>query len=239
VTKVVDPPRRDTTTRPEPPAPPAPPESNRDRVSRRQVDKFAERRTELADAALQTLAEFGYARTSLREIAQNSGFSHGVLHYYFSDKVDLITHCVKRYKAQCVLRYDQIVATAGTAAALADGFAEGLAATAREDAPLHRLWYDLRSQSMFEDSFRSDVLEIDDSLQRMIWRIVSRYSELTSAPLTVTQPAAYAIFDGLFQRALLHHLAGSATALTALTSDVRQLLPRLIDPTRPLDRLGG
>jgi len=55
---------------------------------------------------------------SLREIAQNSGFSHGVLHYYFSDKVDLITHCVKRYKAQCILRYDQIVATAGTAQAL-------------------------------------------------------------------------------------------------------------------------
>jgi AcrR family transcriptional regulator len=225
VTKVVDPPRRDTTTQPRPPQP----ESNRDRVSRRQVDKFAERRTELADAALQTLAELGYARTSLREIAQNSGFSHGVLHYYFSDKVDLITHCVKRYKAQCVLRYDQIVAGAGTAEALTERFAEGLAATAREDAPLHRLWYDLRSQSMFEDSFRSDVLEIDDSLQRMIWRILSHYSELTGAALTVTQPAAYAIFDGLFQRALLHHLAGSTTALTALTSDVRHLLPRLVE----------
>ncbi len=227
MTKVVDPPRRDATTRPQP----APqPESNRDRVSRRQVDKFAGRRTELADAALQTLAELGYARTSLREIAQNSGFSHGVLHYYYSDKVDLITHCVKQYKAQCILRYDQIVATAGTAEALADGFAEGLAATAREDGPLHRLWYDLRSQSMFEDAFRADVLEIDDSLQRMIWRILSRYSDLTGNPLTLTQPAAYAIFDGLFQRALLHHLAGSPDALTALTTDVKHLLPRLVDP---------
>jgi len=82
---------------------------------------------------------------------------------------------------------------------------------------------------MFEDSFRSDVLEIDVSLQRMIWHIVSRYSELTGAPPTVTQPAAYAIFDGLFQRALLHHhLAGSTTALTTLTSDVRHLLPHLV-----------
>jgi len=229
VTNVVDLVDADTTT---PPEPQPRPESNRDRVSRRQVDKFAERRAELADAALQTLAELGYARTSLREIAQHSGFSHGVLHYYFSDKVDLITHCVKQYKARCILRYDQIVATAGAAEELADGFAEGLATTAREDAALHRLWYDLRSQSMFEDSFRADVLEIDDSLLRMIWRIVSRYSELTGAPLTVTRPAAYAIFDGLFQRALLHHLAGSADALTALTDDVRRLLPRLVDGTR-------
>jgi hypothetical protein len=45
-------------------------ETNRERISRRQVDKFAERRAQLADAALQTLAELGYARTSLREIAQ-------------------------------------------------------------------------------------------------------------------------------------------------------------------------
>src|SRR3954463_8441886 len=113
-----------------------------DRVSRRQVDKFEERRRELADAALQTLAELGYARTSLREIAQNSGFSHGVLHYYFRDKVELITHCVRQYKAECVTRYDKIIATAGSAEELRQGFGAAMAGTLREDAPMHRLWYD-------------------------------------------------------------------------------------------------
>jgi AcrR family transcriptional regulator len=49
------------------------------------VDKFAARRNELAEAALKTLAERGYAQTGLRDIAQNSEFSHGVLHYYFAD----------------------------------------------------------------------------------------------------------------------------------------------------------
>ena len=67
-----------------------------DRANRPSVDKFAERRVELAEAALQTLSELGYARTSLREIAQNSVFSHGVLHYYFKDKADLITCCVRQ-----------------------------------------------------------------------------------------------------------------------------------------------
>ena len=100
-------------------------ERNADRVSRRQVDKFAERRAQLAEAALQTLSELGYARTSLREIAQNSEFSHGVLHYYFSDKVDLITHCVRHYKARCVTRYDEIVATAQTAEELEDRIRRG------------------------------------------------------------------------------------------------------------------
>jgi len=43
-----------------------------DRIERARVDKFSARRIELAEAALETLAELGYARTSLREIAQKS-----------------------------------------------------------------------------------------------------------------------------------------------------------------------
>ncbi len=72
------------------------------------VDKFAGRREELAAAALKTLSELGYAKTSLREIAQNSDFSHGMLHYYFRDKIELITYCVRQYKTECITRYDKI-----------------------------------------------------------------------------------------------------------------------------------
>jgi len=199
-----------------------------DRVSRSQVDKFEQRRKMLADAAIQTLSELGYARTSLREIAQNSSFSHGVLHYYFRDKVDLITYCVRQYKAHCVLRYDQIVATARTAEALADGFADGLVQTLRDEALMHRLWYDLRSQSLFEESFRADVLEIDKSLERMIWRIVSRYGELGDTTLVIPSPVAYAMFDGLFQQALLHYLSGSDSALPDLRERVLLLLSHVV-----------
>ena len=188
------------------------------------VDKFEERRRELADAALQTLSELGYARTSLREIAQNSAFSHGVLHYYFRDKVDLITYCVRRYKAVCVRRYDEIVADAGTAEALALGFADAMAATLVADATMHRLWYDLRSQALFEESFRADVGDIDQSLERMIWRIVSRYAELTGTPSRTDSATTYAMFDGLFQQALARRLAGVESAAGDLRAGVRALM---------------
>ena len=201
---------------------------SRDRISRRQVDKFAERRAQLAEAALVTLSELGYARTSLREIAQNSNFSHGVLHYYFTDKVDLITHCVRHYKAQCVTRYDQIVATAQTADQLKAEFAERLATTMRDDAAMHRLWYDLRTQSMFEPSFRTDVAEIDQSLERMIWRIVAQFADLAGAAPAVAPEVAYAMFDGLFQQALLKHLAGGESAGADLTRQVMDLMDRLL-----------
>jgi AcrR family transcriptional regulator len=203
-------------------------ESSVDRISRRQVDKFADRRAQLAESALLTLSELGYARTSLREIAQNSEFSHGVLHYYFRDKVDLITHCVREYKARCVTRYDQIGASATTADELRLGFAAGLAQTMSEDAHLHRLWYDLRGQSMFEASFREDVAAIDASLERMIWRIVSQYSELVGSPAVVTPPTAYAIFDGLFQHGLIRHLFGHLDARDELRMTVEQMLPTMV-----------
>jgi AcrR family transcriptional regulator len=203
---------------------------SRDRISRRQVDKFAQRREQLAASALRTLAELGYARTSLREIAQNSGFSHGVLHYYFRDKVELITHCVRQYKAECVTRYDQIIATAGSAEELRQGFGAAMAGTLREDAPMHRLWYDLRNQSLFEESFQADVLEIDQSLERMIWRIVGQYAGLAGAPLAVSPGMAYAIFDGLFQQSLLRYLAGQEGAAGELQANVEHVLDRLLIP---------
>jgi AcrR family transcriptional regulator len=192
------------------------------------VDKFAERRDELAGAALQTLAELGYARTSLREIAQNSAFSHGVLHYYFTDKVDLITHCVRQYKAECVTRYDDIVADSQSAAELRTEFAHSLAATMTQDASMHRLWYDLRTQSLFEPAFRGEVAEIDHSLERMIWRIVTRYAELAGQPLTVSSAFAYGVFDGLFQQALVKHLAGVRTAARTLREQAGTALDRLV-----------
>lgn len=188
--------------------------------------KTAERRAELAEAALQTLSTLGYARTSLREIAQNSVFSHGVLHYYFADKVDLITACVRQYKARCVTRYDRITAEATTYAELEEGFLASLARTAREEAQMHRLWYDLRAQALFEACFRDDVAAIDRSLEDMVWRIVSRFAELAGKPVGLPPAVMYATVDGLFQRCILKHLSGNPDAVDEMVGLVRTVLPR-------------
>jgi AcrR family transcriptional regulator len=202
-------------------------EKHVDRVPKTRVDKFAERRAELGEAALATLAALGYARTSLREIAQNSEFSHGVLHYYFHDKIDLIVCSVRQYKARCVTRYDQVTASATSYDALMTGFLDSLGDTVREEARMHRLWYDLRAQALFEEAFRADVVEIDKSLENMIWRIVSRLAELAGEPLGISPAAAYALLDGLFQQCLLRHLSGDEQAIATLQADVRQALSHL------------
>jgi AcrR family transcriptional regulator len=198
------------------------------RIERRQVDKFGDRRGQLAAAALSALSATGYARTSLREIAQKSGFSHGVLHYYFRDKVDLITYCVREYKAACIAHYDQIANNSTSAEQLRVAFAAALVASARDDTAMHRLWYDLRNQSLFENDFSDDVADVDASLEGMIWRIMTIYADFCGTTVALSSRATYAVFDGLFQQALLGLNAGDEKALPTLQESVWQVLPRLL-----------
>ena len=200
------------------------------RVRQAPVDKHDERRRALADSALRTLGELGYARASLREIASNSEFSHGVVHYYFEDKLELIVFCVRQYKATCVTRYDGVVAESRTAEELVDGFAAKLVETIVEEAPMHRLWYDLRAQSMFEEGLREAVLAIDKTLEDMVWRVLSRYAELAGSEPSLPPSVAYAMLDGVFQQALLGHICGREGVLDELAALVHELMPRLLQP---------
>ena len=195
---------------------------------RNPVDKHDARRRALAESALRTLGELGYAKSSLREIANNSEFSHGVVHYYFADKLELIVYCVQEYKKTCVKRYDGAVADSSTAEELVDAFVAKLRETIVDEAPMHRLWYDLRSQSMFEESLREAVQQIDRTLEDMIWRVVSRYAELATAVPGVSSHLAYALLDGIFQPALLGHLCGRDGALDDMDTEVRQAMPLML-----------
>jgi len=192
--------------------------------------KHDSRRDQLAESALATLGELGFARTSLREIAAKSPFSHGVVHYYFANKAELISYCVRYYKAQCVTRYDEIVDTSTTADDLVTGFADKLVETLNDEAPMHRLWYDLRSSALFEPELREVVVEIDHGLEAMIWRIITRYADLANARPTYDSPTTYALLDGIFEAALTAYTMGDPSAASArLRGSALTILPSLID----------
>ncbi|WP_237741639.1 TetR/AcrR family transcriptional regulator [Tsukamurella sp. 1534] len=190
--------------------------------------KVAAKRDELARAALRTLSELGYARTSLREIAANSEYSHGVLHYYFADRLELIAHCVHLYKSECIASYDDVLRADDDAESLRTRFAERLAATMEHDLATHKLWYDLRSQAMFETALIDDVRAIDGELEDMIRRVVARYAELAGAVPLLDSAGTYAALDGPFERAVRRRVRGDDRAATDLTAQVHALLGVLV-----------
>ena len=196
------------------------------------ADKFDERRDQLAESALRTLGELGYARTSLREIANNSEFSHGVVHYYFARqaRADGLLRALLQGPLRDPLRRGRRrrrPAPAGWSTA----FAAKLVETIRDEAPMHRLWYDLRTQSMFEDracATRSPM--IDKTLEEMIWRVVRRYAELAGRPPARTPRPRTACWTGCSSRRCFGHLTGRADALDELVTAVRELMPYLLAP---------
>ncbi|ALX66291.1 TetR/AcrR family transcriptional regulator [Microbacterium sp. XT11] len=195
-----------------------------ERAARGSVDKFARRRRMLAESALATIAEHGFARTGLRDIAQHSGLSHGTLHYYFADKDDLVGESVWLYKSACARRYDDIVATATSGEELASRVAAEMSWTLRNEAPMHRLWYDLRNQAMFDSGFEETIVRIDELLEKMVWAIVERYSQLTGRPAVLEPAGAYGLVDGLFQHALIRQLRGDADAAERLRAHCEGLI---------------
>jgi AcrR family transcriptional regulator len=203
-----------------------------DRATRASVDKFAARRRMLAESALTAIAERGYAQTGLRDVAQHSELSHGSLHYYFDDKDDLIGLAVWNYKSECARRYDPILETSTTGAELAARFGVEMAETLRDEASLHRLWYDLRNQALFTEGFRDTIVRIDDLLTDMVWAVVLRYAELEGGAPAVSKELAYALFDGLFQNSLIRHLRGDADAAAALQLEAPALLRSAV-PAQP------
>src|SRR6266498_2743840 len=139
------------------------------------------------------------------------------------DKIDLISYCVRHYKTKCARRYDEVVETATSAEELAAGFLAKLTQTLVEETPMHRLWYDLRAQSMFEDGLRPDVAAIDQLLEEMIWRILTRYAELIDGTPTVDAPTAYALVDGLFEQAVVGYAADPDHVPAVLAERVSQI----------------
>jgi hypothetical protein len=61
----------------------------------------------------------------------------------------------------------------------------------------------------------------------MIGRIASRYAELNKKKLATSPAALYALFDGLFQSALLRHLANDETAIPEFLAEIKRVLPTI------------
>lgn len=180
----------------------------RKRAERAGTDKFSMKRRSLAEAALEAIAERGFARTGLREIAQHSDLSHGSLHYYFTDKNDLIAEAVRISKEHPNERYADILETASTAEELVERIAERMSVNLARNASLHRLWYDLRNQALFESGFGETIEQIEDTLQSAIWDLLARHAELIGKPCRFDSLLAYSLFDGIVQNALIRHLRG-------------------------------
>ena len=190
-------------------------------TAERKTQKRAEKKNRIAQSAIGALKNLGYAKTSLRDIAANSDLSLGMLHYYFEDKVDLIIYCVQIYKAEFIQTTISALQSADGRDEIITAFSGSLADSILDDWETHRLWYDIRSQAMFDPIFVPAVREIEAELIRVV--------ALGADALGSDVPAhtGYGAIDGLFRHFVQNFAMGQFTSRARVQTDFEALLGKI------------
>lgn len=190
----------------------------------RKTRKRAEKKRQIAESALQALKELGYANTSLRDIAAKSDLSLGMLHYYFEDRSALIIYCVQLYKRRFVREMLEAMARAEGREEVIEAFSAALVTSIIDDEMTHRLWYDIRTQAMFDDAFRPAVAEIEGLL---IGITKSAFDRAGVAPPEGVE-MSYAMLDGAFRHLMQGQIGDHPRSREELVGIFQSLIARFI-----------
>lgn len=190
----------------------------------RKTAKRDEKKRKIAESAIEALKELGYANTSLRDIAANSDMSLGMLHYYFDDRSDLIIYCVQIYKQEFVRKIFEALERANDRAQVIDAFSEALVVSIVDDEMTHRLWYDIRTQAMFDDTFRPIVAEIEAMLIDIVRTALRKAGQESPADVELQ----YALLDGVFRFLMQGQISGAPLTRDELKLILKNLLERFL-----------
>lgn len=186
----------------------------RARADRKTAKRDAKKR-QIAESAILALKELGYANTSLRDIAAHSDLSLGMLHYYFEDRTELIIYCVEIYKQEFVHKFIEALETARGRDQVIEAFSEALVSSIVDDDMTHRLWYDIRTQAMFDETFRPVVAEIEEQLIGIVRSAFEKAGHTTPQQIEIY----YALLDGAF-RYIMQGQIGTALRTRRELSDL-------------------
>jgi AcrR family transcriptional regulator len=190
----------------------------------RKSAKRNEKKRQIAESAINALQELGYANTSLRDIAAKSGMSLGILHYYFEDRSDLIIYCVKTYKRDFVDGIITALDGATDRSTVIDTLSGALAVSIVKDAKTHRLWYDIRNQALFDDTFRPATAAIEDMLVTIVSLAFARSGHTEPAMIDIQ----YALLDGVFRYLLQGQLKGTNDSDSAIKKVFASVLEQVL-----------
>jgi AcrR family transcriptional regulator len=182
--------------------------------------KSAEKKRELALHAISSLAELGFARMNLRDVAQRSGVSLGVIHYYFENKSELLTYCIGIYKEDFIQGLKELIEASPGLEKLQEGVADYLAQTVAQHAHIHRLWYDARAQAMFDPAFHTAVDAVEHGLIDVFCKLFDKLDSLSIVYREHDPMKLYIALDGWFRYFLQRQLQGDGMAVEHFRSRI-------------------
>lgn len=196
-------------------------------------DKFEARRESLAESTLAIMGKKGYAHTSMRDIAAEAGVSLGTLHYYFVDKSELLTFCIKTFKRAFIQKVMGNCEAAHSLKDLITAFCEVCSESMVTDYREHRVWFDIRSQALYEPIFIPLRVEIEKELEEMFRTFIVAGEQLSGHAATMKTDAVGWMFEGLFEIELFNFIksGNAAQAKERMEYGSRELCDQLFHLT--------
>lgn len=114
-------------------------------------------RKQVIDAAVAALAERGYARTSVSDIASAAGMSKGAVHYHFESKDDLIAQVLERCAALMRDRVREAWDAPGEPMDKVRRALGAMRAMRKEGGPELRVLADLMAQGIHDPKLRAPL----------------------------------------------------------------------------------
>src|ERR1700679_2407741 len=118
------------------------------------------------DAAERLLVREGAAGISTRQLAQEAGQNHGLVHYYFGSVDELLLQALERFTARVLERQRAMY---GTDAPFAEKWRTAMGYIEEDlDAGYPKVWAELEALRWSKPELRARLHEVDDSWRSLL-----------------------------------------------------------------------
>ncbi|KAA2280671.1 TetR/AcrR family transcriptional regulator [Candidatus Nitrosocosmicus sp. SS] len=163
---------------------------------------------EILNNAMQVLAKNGYENTTIASIAAAAGVSRGIIHYYFSNKEDLVSK-VLAYSSEKIIQSTIKDIRGNTEEEIADNIINDCIHSFREYPEFYGFLFEMWCASRRSDKIKNELIICSDKVAHSIKKVLDEavQNELLKIDDENTEEMAkvlLALFNGIAFEKLMH-----------------------------------
>jgi len=189
-----------------------------------------ERKEQILGAACKVIAERGFRELRVADVAREASLSSGIVHYYFTDKRNLVRAAFERNFARSLERRETILESDDDAITRLRALIDAYLPSEAETVEAWHVWAELWAEAIHD----SDLQELNDHAygewRRLVAGIVrdgQAAAQITAGDAVEIANLLIAVLDGL----ALQVLAGSTSmTLTRMRTVCQSFIDRVVLP---------
>ena len=132
-----------------------------------------ERRREITDGLLEAMAEHGYAKASIKRIAESAGVTPGLIHYHFDSKQAILLELLRRLLDPLLEELQALVDTDDSATSRLEALIDALLATGDSAQPeAVAVWVTMGAEAIREPEINQAYSQALAKLQGLFVQVI-------------------------------------------------------------------